>query len=235
MCIIIDHWGTDNQLCDIGPMPWGDGVVDGQDLIVLSGHLFEDVNDPTLVAHWKMDEEVGKIAYDSVGTNDGTIIGSPEWRLEDGAVDGALELNGTTFIAFDPVLNPADGPFSVLVWVKGGGPGQVIASSGRTNWLMADAATGALMSELSNVGQNGGSLGPEAVITDGNWHRIAFAWDGANARLYVDSLPVAEDAQDGLVNSFTRLLLGTGMDRKPDTYWSGLIDDVRIYNRVVSP
>ncbi len=42
MCIMIDHWGTDNQLCDIGPMPWGDGVVDVQDLIILAEHLFEE-------------------------------------------------------------------------------------------------------------------------------------------------------------------------------------------------
>ena len=235
MCIIVDHWGTDNQLCDIGPMPWGDSVVDVEDLVVLSEHLFEEVDDPTLLAHWKLDEEADKTAYDSVGTNDGVIIGLPQWRSKDGVVDGALELNGTTFIAFDPVLNPADGPFSVLVWVKGGGPGQVIASSGRTNWLMADAATGALMTELSNVGQNGGSLGPEAVITDGNWHRIAFTWDGVNARLYVDTLLEAEDAQDDLINSSARLLLGTSMDREPGTFWSGLIDDVRIYNRVVNP
>jgi len=30
-------------LCDIGPMPWGDGVVDVQDLIVLAGHLFDQL------------------------------------------------------------------------------------------------------------------------------------------------------------------------------------------------
>lgn len=43
MCIIVDHWGTDEPLCDIGPMPWGDGIVDVQDLIVLAEHLFEEV------------------------------------------------------------------------------------------------------------------------------------------------------------------------------------------------
>jgi len=43
MCIIVDNWGTDEPLCDIGPMPWGDGVVDIQDLIVLAEHLFEEV------------------------------------------------------------------------------------------------------------------------------------------------------------------------------------------------
>jgi hypothetical protein len=29
-------------MCDIGPMPWGDGIVDVQDLIVLAEHLFEE-------------------------------------------------------------------------------------------------------------------------------------------------------------------------------------------------
>jgi len=43
MCIVVDNWGTDNSLCDIGPMPWGDGIVDVQDLIVLAGHLFEEI------------------------------------------------------------------------------------------------------------------------------------------------------------------------------------------------
>ncbi len=43
MCIIVDNWDTDDQLCDIGPMPWGDGIVDVQDLIVLAEHLFEEI------------------------------------------------------------------------------------------------------------------------------------------------------------------------------------------------
>jgi len=43
MCIMVDYWGTDEPLCDIGPMPWGDGVVDVQDLIVIAEHLFEEI------------------------------------------------------------------------------------------------------------------------------------------------------------------------------------------------
>jgi len=42
MVIMIDNWVTDESLCDIGPMPWGDGVVDVEDLIVLAEHLFEE-------------------------------------------------------------------------------------------------------------------------------------------------------------------------------------------------
>ena len=49
--IMIGCWGTDEALCDIGPMPWGDGVVDARDLIVLAEYMAanevdgSDVND----------------------------------------------------------------------------------------------------------------------------------------------------------------------------------------------
>jgi len=39
--IMADNWGTDEPLCDIGPMPWGDGKVDAQDLIVLAEHMLK--------------------------------------------------------------------------------------------------------------------------------------------------------------------------------------------------
>lgn len=34
LVMLIDTWGTDTVLCDIGPMPWGDGKVDIEDLKV---------------------------------------------------------------------------------------------------------------------------------------------------------------------------------------------------------
>ncbi|MHC4536543.1 MAG: hypothetical protein ACYS6K_21545 [Planctomycetota bacterium] len=43
MVIVVDNWGTDNSLCDIGPTPFGDGIVDVEDLIVLAEHLFEEI------------------------------------------------------------------------------------------------------------------------------------------------------------------------------------------------
>jgi Tol biopolymer transport system component len=45
ICDMIDHWGTEDSLYDIGPMPWGDGVVDAQDLIVLAEYLTSQADD----------------------------------------------------------------------------------------------------------------------------------------------------------------------------------------------
>jgi hypothetical protein len=39
IAIMISHWGEDYPLCDIGPTPLGDHIVDVHDLIVLTDHL----------------------------------------------------------------------------------------------------------------------------------------------------------------------------------------------------
>jgi Tol biopolymer transport system component len=226
---LADRWGTDDTLYDIGPMPWGDGIVDVGDLKVLARYIGEPVDDPTLVAHWKLDETDGTTAYDSIGRHHGTVIGVPVWWPEGGRVDGALELSGTAFIMASFVLNPADGPFSVLAWVKGGQPGQgIIAQQGGVDWLHVDAAQGNLTTELSR------SLCSQTVITDGDWHRVGVTWDGSACQLYVDDVLEAKSTEADLASSTGGIVIGC---RKTvaGTFFTGLIDDVRIYSREVKP
>ncbi len=64
---------------------------------------------------------------------------------------------------------------------------------------------------------------------------LDFVWDGSHRTLYVDDVVVAEDTQTNLAGSDNGLYIGTGKAIEAGTYWSGLIDDVRIYNRAVSP
>ena len=197
--------------------------------------------DPTLVAHWPFDEVQGDIAYDNAGTCDGTLLGVPVWKPSGGMVDGAIQLDGMDdCVITGAVPNPEAGPFSVLAWIKGGAPGQVVISEtgGGVNWLLADPSEGCLMTELTNSGRS--SVGPmlsQANITDGDWHRIGLVWDGSYRHLYVDGTEVATDAAplSGLESAQGGLHIGTGNAMAPGTYFSGLIDDVRIYNRVVSP
>ena len=153
-----------------------------------------------------------------------------------GLVDGALQLDGKDdYVITGAALNPAEGPFSVIAWVNGGAPGHIILSQqGATNWLTTDAE-GNLMTELKGAGRSAGPLQSQTIITDGHWHRVGFVWDGANRILYVDDVAAAEDTQDSLEGSDGGLYIGCGKNMEPGTYWSGMIDDVRIYDRVVVP
>ena len=237
---MVDCWGTDDSLCDIGPMPWGDGVVDVEDLTVLAEYIGEEVDDPTLMAHWAFDETAGDIAYDSGGTNDGMLLGEPVWESQGGMVNGALRFDGSddSMATSQDVLNPAAGPFSIVAWIKGGAPGQTIVSQiDGVNWLSLDGLTGTLTTELTQpVGRFPvPPLVSDWIITDGLWHRVAFVWDGSNRSLYVDGVLVSTDEQDGLAGSDGGLHIGCGADQSPGSFFSGLIDDVRIYDRVVTP
>jgi len=235
--IMVDHWGQDSSLCDIGPTVWGDGVVNVHDLAALAEYIGKDVDDPTLVAHWALDENAGMIAADGVGENDAVVIGDPTWKPDGGQVGGALQLDGVDDCVIAPsVLNPAERPFTVLAWVKGGAPGQVVISQqGGSDWLMLDPVTGVLMTELKSGGRSSAVLYSDAIITDGAWHRVGFTWDGSTRRLYVDDMLVGQDAQGELAGCSGGLKIGSGHNVAPGTYWTGLIDDVRIYSRAVRP
>ena len=232
--MIVELGGSD-ALCDIGPYAWGDGVVDFEDLRVLAEYIGTEVVDPTLIAHWAFDETEGLVAGDSAGDCDGRVIGGATWQPEAGMVGGALQLDGVTgCVSTKIVPGLGAGPFSVVAWVKGGAPGQVVLSHYTTpGWLMANPIDGSLMTKLTCNGQVMAHGYSDAVITDGKWHRIGLVWNGAERLLYVDGQEVARDAQGELTIDDGSFTIGVG--DAPGTAWNGLIDDVRVFTRVVRP
>jgi len=241
---LIESWSLDDPLCDIAPRPSGDGVVDALDLELLMSYWGQPVEDPTLIANWALDEADGAIAYDSAGFNDASLIGDPVWWPSEGKRGGALELDGIDdYVKTDFVLSPSDGVFSVFAWINGGAPGQEIISqvdgfgwTGET-WLGIDVLNGNLMTGL--VPPPAGRFLPEplesqSVVIDGKWHHVGVVWDGAYRSLYVDGTEVARDTQPQteahLKYSNGGLHIGTNKKRDAGTFFSGLIDDVRIYN-----
>jgi len=197
-----------------------------------------------LIAHWKLDETADGLAQDSAGDFDGTLHGGPAWLPAGGKKTGALQLDGVDDYVSTPfVSNPADGAFSAFAWVKGGAPGQVIlsqtdgAGSGEI-WLGVEPLQGKLMTGLIPP-PSGRTATPalksDFIITDGQWHHIGFAWDGSRRHLYADGAEIAKDAAAvaPLKSSNGGLYIGAGKTPDAGTFWLGLLDEIRIYNRAL--
>ena len=240
LLILIENWAQDEPLVDIAPLPLGDGIVDVLDLEVLMSYWGLNVDD--ILAHWAMDETQGFVANDSIGLNNGTLHGEPFWQPSGGKFAGALEFDGIDdYVETDFVLNPAAESFSAFAWIKGGSPGQVIISqtddTGHgTRWLWADPSYGRLITRLMHPPFD--PLLSESVITDGQWHNIGLAYDfiGLRRFLYVDGAEVAKDTDFvGGMSVYGGLHFGASKTLDAASFFSGLIDDIRIYNRAISP
>jgi subtilisin family serine protease len=224
---------------DVAPAAKRDGKVNQQDLDLLMrymGTAIPAIPELGLFAHWKLDEAEGATASDCINHRDGTLQKEATWQPTGGVLGGALQLDGVNDYVSTPfVLNPVSfGPFSVFAWVQGSVPGKVILSQkGGANWLLTDSS-GQFMTELKALA-GGKTLTSPTFIMDGQWHRVGLSWDGTNRVLYVDGEEVKRDTQAGLASSWNGLYLGAGKGLESSKYWSGLIDDVRIYDRVVKP
>ncbi len=73
------------------------------------------------------------------------------------------------------------------------------------------------------------------VLTDGAWHRVGLSWDGATRILYADGTEVSRGVQTSLQGWPGGLSIGAGSTMAAGSFWNGLIDDVRIYDRAVQP
>jgi len=240
---LAQYWGQNEPSCDIAPLPNGDGIVDEKDLNLFAEHLLKELQP---VAHWRLDETQGNVAKDSTGDNNGTLHANPTWQPTGGILGGALELDGIDdYVGTPAVLDPAKGSFSIFAWIKGGDRGQVVVSQrddsdGRDTqpgsaWLWADSSYGRLSSRLMHPPFD--PLLSEAVITDGQWHHVGLVYDleGLRRYLYVDGAQVASDSDLlGGVGSNGGLYFGAGPARAAGAFWSGLIDDIRIYDEVLS-
>jgi L-ascorbate metabolism protein UlaG (beta-lactamase superfamily) len=200
------------------------------------------LNDAPLIAYWKLDETEGDTAYDGIGGNNGILHGGPLWQPEGGKLAGALEFDGfDDYAVTDFILDPGDGPFTVFAWIKTETAGSVILSQADSsgtwrNWLVINSPDGTLMSDLKTGGRSGKSLISEFSVTDNQWHHIGFVWDGAYRYLCADGLQIATDNSPitNLEPSDGGLYFGAAATGT-ESFFAGLIDDIRIFGGAIYP
>ena len=193
------------------------------------------VSENGLVAHWKLDEGSGGTATDSAGSNDGTVYGDQTWAT--GRVDGALNLDGAGDYIIASSAEPfTSGSVTVSTWVKVTGLtgiwNPLLTQHDATNdgyyfYIYEDKPAFTVMMG----GTSAAAYSPETIGWN-EWHHLAGTNDGSTIRLYVDGGVKASASSTGLTGVDDTLHIG--YDYSSSAYFSGLIDDVRIYNRALN-
>jgi hypothetical protein len=187
-----------------------------------------------LIAHWKLDEIEGTIAYDSVGDNDGILYGNPIWQPMGGMLDGALEFDGDDDYVDCGTFNPSDatGQLSICLWAKWNGlNGRYQCLIGKRNswnvndmmWqLEANRISGEAMFEREGyAGVAGG------ILTEGDWEHWCVTFDGATAIIYRMGEEVNRGAFSFGSKTDAQVVLGGS---NTANLFNGALDDVRIYD-----
>jgi hypothetical protein len=166
--------------------------------------------------------------YDLAGNNHGTLTNGPEWR------GGALNLDGTDDYVevaahSSLALGSTGSPMTASVWVNR-------RSSGPEEGPLW--AFGRFYIRLNtNGGGDAGLWGKGAAITGlllNVWQHICFTFDGnASLRAYVNGVANGTNLSDSSIASGSpSVLIGS---RPAVSYFDGHLNDVRIYNRALSP
>jgi len=191
-----------------------------------------------LVGWWKLDEGSGNIAADSGDKGlDGSLVGDTSWV--EGIVDGALAFDGDgdyVDLGKDPAFNITQ-QITVSAWIKINAfdkKWQTIIAKGNSAWrLHRHQGNNALQFACSGLvvpGNKWGSINGTMDVNDGRWHHAAGTYDGSQICLYVDGkLDVSSTASGTIKINDHPVYIGENSER-PDRFWNGLIDDVRLYS-----
>jgi hypothetical protein len=189
-----------------------------------------------LVAQWKLDEGAGTTVSDASGHGyEGTLLNGPTWIV--GTDGGALEFDGRDdYVDFgnSPGWPAGRSPRSLCGW----GLTHTIASGYRWMAAYGSPATGQAMF----IGLNGSTLvaggygGDDVTVANtwqvGEWFHVGLTYDGTIAKAYLNGREIGSVGKNwNLVLS--RAHLGRQVNDAAE-FWDGAVDDVRLYDHVLT-
>ncbi len=198
---------------------------------------------PGGLAYWKLDENSGNLAEDSMGDNDGTTIG-PNWTT--GQIDGAASFNGTTDYINVPHSDRLsfEDEMSISAWINpsrfitGLNGYQTIVSKGTSDnteeyWfgLWQDQL------EFGILDQGAWSYvtSISADIELDTWYHVVLTFSDSTdeVRLYLDGSVVGSGTlTKNLLGGTDDLQIGRSLYGE---HWNGLLDDIQLFDVVLSP
>jgi hypothetical protein len=183
-----------------------------------------------LVAHWRFEEGSGTVAHDTSGNgNDGTFNGDPQWVS--GFIGGALEFDGVDDYIEIGDLDLTES-FTLIFWMR--------PSSLPGDWhsvVMKEYDYGFefdgtnLLGRVGNGAGGWGATVTTTISTPAVWYHVALTWNGSDLEMFIDASSVGQNTGTHVSND-NPLLFGSW--NTSSEFFNGTIDDVRIYDHVLS-
>ena len=188
------------------------------------------------VAHWHFDEGTGTIAHDVDGGNTGTLGGgdadkTPAWSFGCGLLfDGVDDL---VKVPDSDGLDLAGDELTIVAWVnpQRAQIGPLVKKTNRTHgYRISLTDTGALRFALRHNEQDH-TVTSTTTLPLHQWTHVTARYDGAQLRILINgTIDTATTAMTGALTA-TDAPLFIGGER---THFHGYLDDLSIYNRVLS-
>jgi len=195
------------------------------------------------VAHYEFD---GINDFSNTGTDAAAITGEPKgnaqiiWDDDRGSYVLSLPADGD-YVYFDRSWSGiVTTEITVAAWIKTSSMGSDdnIATLGWA-WKLQSGPGGNVAFHVMNTSPVTAAMGT-LPVDDGTWHHVAGAYDGTEYKLYIDGRTNVSVASSGILMGEATAYYGTigahykRSDGAPKNFFNGLIDDVRVYNRVLS-
>ena len=189
---------------------------------------------PNSVAYYKMSD-----ATDQLGNYNGTAT-NVNFNTE-GKFGFAGAFNGSSSKIVLPTTTldsiKSNGSFGVSAWFKTSETGdrKCIFSAFESSYLMLEVTSGnQLKGIVSNTSGTNTELTVPITVTDGNWHHAVFTGNNGSLSLYLDNgTPQTSSSWNGTFFSGTGGT-GIGIRMASSDHWDGDIDQIRLYDSVLS-
>lgn len=190
-----------------------------------------------VVGAWTFDEGTGTFQDQAASGTTWTTTLAGAGYTGSGKQGAALSvLNHSTMVSPSPTYSPGTA-FTVTAW---GNPSQwdtnhnTLVGQGN-GFLLAVGSTGAVANWIYAGGswQNDGSA--SATLSLNTWTHLALTYNGATIRSYVNGVANgAGTAKTGAMGTLTNVGIGYRPVEGGPQLWKGLLDEVRIFNRVLT-
>jgi len=199
------------------------------------------ITDPSLVGWWKLDEDMGTTAVDWSGYgNHGTFEGDPQWVP---GYDGSgLEFDGDDHVDTGNTEDLANWTIACWVMSPEAPSGGASSASGpvhreknyQFNWNhQTDTYRGAA---ALRVGGTGGAwhAAKYEPLQANTWYHLAATYDGSVLNAYRDGVLITSNPAPSGPPDAESGTLKLGRHATAAQYFTGTVDNVRVYNKALT-